>query len=240
MQFRGLYNLVERLDEDFLKAQTETNQWDLIRGEHQGDIATVGTNEAWETACQFFATSDLSRPDFYENAKEYVDLEDFTGYIILNLWAQNFDWPMTNWYASRPRNKVAKWVFHCWDSEFAFDLHGVGLIDDSMDRFTSKGGYIPKIFNALLQSPDYRAYFKQEVKKHLAGVLAPENVLKHIEKQAKLIEPIIKREIKACAPKYNYYDWKKNIERLRQFAIQRGEYFKNNVTIFLASKFKEP
>ena len=32
MQFRGLYNLVERLDEDFLQAQSKTNQWDLFRG----------------------------------------------------------------------------------------------------------------------------------------------------------------------------------------------------------------
>ncbi|MBW1811346.1 MAG: CotH kinase family protein, partial [Deltaproteobacteria bacterium] len=171
MQFRGLYNLVERIDEDFLQAQSKTSQWDLIRGEHQGDIATVGTIEAWDTACQFIASSDLSQQDFYEKAKQYIDIKDFTGYIILNLWAQNFDWPITNWYAAKLRIENAKWVFFCWDSEFAFDLDGVGIADDSMKRLAAEEGCVTKIFNALMKSPAYRAYFGQELERHLAGVL---------------------------------------------------------------------
>ena len=39
--------------------------------------------------------------DLAETLKRRVDIDDFTAYMIVNLWGQNYDWPHNNWYAAR-------------------------------------------------------------------------------------------------------------------------------------------
>ena len=57
----------------------------------------------------------------YKQAAQQLDIENFTSYVLLNIWAQNVDWPHNNRIVARPRAGVdGRWRFIVWDAETTF------------------------------------------------------------------------------------------------------------------------
>ena len=100
MRYRGLFNVVERLDAVLLGSYfpEEGESWDVIKfdGALDGDLA------AWNAAYELFDRADLRDEAQYQRARNLVDIDNYTRYMILNIWAQNHDWPQRNFLAARP------------------------------------------------------------------------------------------------------------------------------------------
>ena len=71
--------------------------------------------------------TDLSAAAQYEQAVQQLDIENFTSLIILQLWSEDADWGVHNWYVARMRyGPDARWRLFGWDAEWSF-----GLVDIS-------------------------------------------------------------------------------------------------------------
>ena len=229
---KGLYNAVERLDEDFLRASKGEDAWDIIKT--GGDVVS-GSAQTWHVLCDYANRYHLSDARHYAVVKEKLDLESFTAYVILNLWAQNEDWPHNNWYAARPQRPDGKWLFLSWDAEFGLGLRPHGYQTDSIAYLMARNGsrrgpggpYIRQLFHALLKSPEYRKYFVSEAERHLAGALEPSRVLDHIQLQVNRIDAVMATECDDFAPGYDYDDWRQNVETVKNFARHRGRFFRS-------------
>ena len=44
---------------------------------------------------------DFSSQANFEELARQVDIENFTSYVILNLWVLSLAWPRNNWYVAR-------------------------------------------------------------------------------------------------------------------------------------------
>ena len=159
----GLYNLTERIDETFLARRFDHDDWDTE--EHQ----------AWDALVDWITGTDLSQETQYEQVLQQFDIENFTSFVILHLWAGNTDWASNNWYAARMRDGPdTRWRLFVWDAETTL---GLGQeIDASEDVSFSQaviyGGLDASLILAsLLASPQYQAYFAAQVERHLAGAL---------------------------------------------------------------------
>ncbi|MEM7233608.1 MAG: CotH kinase family protein [Planctomycetota bacterium] len=126
MRLRGLYNIVERMDHDFLSSYFEGEDWDVVK---TGNDPLDGDLTEWNRLHDFAENNDMADDANFEELSRMIDVENFTSYMLVNLWAQNHDWPHNNWYAARERVPEGKWIFLCWDSEF-----GMGLMSESRDR----------------------------------------------------------------------------------------------------------
>ena len=89
----GLYNLTERIDEAFLATHFDHDDWDLVRPDEE--------HEAWDAFVDWITGTDLSAEAQYEQAVQQLDIENFTSFLILHLWAGNTDWGSHNWYVAR-------------------------------------------------------------------------------------------------------------------------------------------
>jgi spore coat protein CotH len=155
--YKGVYNMVERLDEDFLQASKGEDEWDILR---TGGEVVCGTADDWRLLCEYASQHDLSRAKHYGVVSEKLDLESFTAYLILNLWAQNEDWPHNNWYAARPRRADGKWFFLTWDAEYSLGLRPQGYQANSIAYMMSPNGrrrgpggtYLRLLFSALVKT----------------------------------------------------------------------------------------
>jgi hypothetical protein len=223
MMPKGLYNVVERIDEQFLTRHLGGKQWDLVK---TGNVVVSGTREAWDALAKLLKQKDLTPKDLYDAVQGRVDLESFTSYMILNLWSQNEDWPQNNWYAARERREGSKWVFLSWDNEWGMGLTPPGYQADSYAVLLAKKGQIRDLFFALLTSEEYRKYFLREVERHLVGALSPERVEKHIEEEVKAVNAVIPAELRRNAPAFSTAVWRQNVETLRRFAAARGSFFR--------------
>lgn len=220
MKYRGLFNIVERMDEDFLSSYHEGDDWDVIK---TGNEVLVGSIDEWNRLRNFMVSNDLSVDAAYEQGIRLLDLENFTGYMILNMWAQNHDWPHNNWYAARERKPDGKWIFLSWDAEFGIGLIPQGYGEDSFAFTLTRGGYIREIFEGLLENAGYRAYFLREVERHLEGALYPDNVLARIRRLRDLVSPDMGAE---CVLFGRTLDaWRSNLAAMETFAAGRGAVF---------------
>ncbi len=185
----GLYNLTERIDEDFLATHFGYDYWDVVR--------RYGEHEAWAAFVDWITGTDLSGVAQYEQALEQLDIENFTSFIILQLWAGNTDWGGGNWHAARMRGgSDARWRLFVWDAEKTFSLDGF----PSDELVINTGGSLTPILASLLASPQYQAYFTAQVERHLAGALATESVRSRLATLVEQLRPAIAAEATRWLP----------------------------------------
>ena len=96
----GLYNLTERIDDSFLATHFDASKWYVNSA--SGEQAP-GSAHRWNRFASWLTRADLRAAAQYEQAIRQLDIENFTGYILLNIWAQSTDWPHRNWIVARPR-----------------------------------------------------------------------------------------------------------------------------------------
>jgi len=115
----GIYNMGERPAAPF--------QADYFGGtEDDYDVLNSGSpidgdKQAWD-AMMAIANGGLSGAGAYADLEEYLDVEGFIDYMILNHYVGNSDWDGHNWIAARRREQGAPYLFFTWDSEFAIAL----------------------------------------------------------------------------------------------------------------------
>jgi hypothetical protein len=178
-EYKAYYNVVERIDEDFLQSHLLTN--------NEFDIAGfVNSPGAWEIkegdGVAFQALMDLvdSGANFalagnYQQIVDMVDIDAFINYLLIQLYSGNDDWPINNWTAGRQKVAGAKWSFYVWDSEGTFGGTVVGgentqLNNTGLDTYPFwRPGYgagikgentpIANIYRAAVQNAVFRDRF---------------------------------------------------------------------------------
>ena len=232
MRYWGIYNVTERLDDEFLDSHFGEAEWDIIR---TGDSVVSGSKDGWRELGRFVKTSDLSIEANYQEVARRVDIADFTAYIILNMWAQNHDWPHNNWYAFR--RVGGRWRFLSWDAEWGIGLSPTGFSRDTYAHVVGsrKKGTIRDIFVALVNNAGYTEYFQSEVERYLDGPLSPENVIEKIIRHQGEIAPLMPLECTVVARGNSPLNWIRGIQSLVQFAQNRPRHFRVHTRRFFTN-----
>jgi hypothetical protein len=171
----GMYYLHERPDESFAAAYLggDKNDYDVVK--HNGTTVVNGDT----TAAANFSTmlsavrAVATDPNTYNAAANLLDTKAFADYVIINYYGSNNDWAAKNWYASYNRaSGKGKWRFHSWDAEHVFEI----LSDDRTTQ--NQSGSPTEIQYALMNSPEYRQLFQDEVQRLMfnGGLLTPQSM----------------------------------------------------------------
>ncbi|MBE2199413.1 MAG: lamin tail domain-containing protein, partial [Anaerolinea sp.] len=162
----GVYNLQERPSAPFQAAYYggDKEEYDVL---NSGEVVD-GDRIAWDTLISL-AGNDLSVDANYQAVLDYIDLDNFIDFILLNHYAGNQDWDDHNWYAARRRAPGEKFRFFVWDSERILEdvnhnIIGVYLYD--------KPSYL---FQRLRANSEFRLRFADRIYQHLYndGALTP-------------------------------------------------------------------
>ena len=226
MAYRGVYNIVERMDEEFMEAYfpDEGDDWDVIK---TGNDVLVGDNREWNRLGDFMDDNNLSSNAVYDQFAEMVDIENYTSYMIVNMWAQNHDWPHNNWYASRPRIEGGKWRFFCWDAEFGISLSPGGYTSDTFSFVFGRNGQLADIIDALVDNVGYRRYFVTQVENALGGPLSSANSRGRLNDLRAVILPDIADELDLVDRSRS--NWDRNVSTMNTFLSNRNGPFLNHI-----------
>ena len=224
MEFRGLYNIVERMDEEFCESYYGGKDWDVVK---TGNDVLVGTREAWDNLRNFVTGNDMNDPAMYREALKLIDIENYTSYMLVNIWAQNQDWPHNNWYAARPRTPDGKWTFLCWDAEFGLGLHPSGHTSNTYDFVFGRGGHIADIFTGLHNSRIYRGYIRGEAERFASFQFNSDRVTFWIESLRAHVTPDMEDELRFINKSMS--GWNSNVNALVSFAENRNQHFLQHV-----------
>lgn len=158
----GLYNVVERPDDSFMASYYggSKDEWETV---NHGD-ALDNPSGRFETLHRLSGIGQLEDPEKYAAIQEYLDIPHFVDYLILNWYAGNLDWAFNNWYAG-VRRSSGQVRYFCWDGERIW--YDGAEIYMGMDEYNGQPNLIKPLFEALLESPDFRVILADRLHKHL-------------------------------------------------------------------------
>jgi len=170
----GLYNLHEKIDQQFLERRYGAGAYDLVKYERYVE-PVAGTVRDWNELLEFFARHDFTSDDALHRAAQRIDIDNFTDFSLFNIYAANLDWPHNNSYAFRKAEGDGRWRWISWDADLTFDSDR-GLNHDTL-TWASRHELRPDlsyagtkgdaeeflittlILRSLLQNRSYRARF---------------------------------------------------------------------------------
>lgn len=176
----GLYNVAERIDDQFGKNHLggKKSDIDVIKLEEDGGYhleASEGDMEAWElmvALAERAADNDEymklqgKRPDGSDDPLQetLLDIDHFIDYILVNQYAGNTDWDHHNWYAIRKKGHDSQgFRFLCWDSEQLFESSKEDVLGKN------NRGYPTGIFNCLLKNEQFAIRYVRRAKQLLSS-----------------------------------------------------------------------
>lgn len=189
----GLYNPVERTNEKFAEEYLGgvAEDYDVInKRSGQATHATSGNMDAWN-AMMAIANAGVESDEAYAAIQQYLDIDDFIDYMLINQYATNHDGPDqggNNMRALRRRDESGRFTFHVWDMEYTFWYPG---------EHRNIDGDVPdaamRLFSRLRQNHEFQLRFADRVQKHLFGdgALTPERAAARYLERANEIDTAI-------------------------------------------------
>lgn len=153
----GIYNVTERLDEDFFADHQggEPEDWEVI-----ADFG--GSSPGWSQLFSLLRRSSANEASESEVAA-LLDIDNFIDYMLLHFYADSEDWPHHNGYAARNAGANEPFRFYVWDQEIVLD-------NDKMQRYNSSHTSRPgELFQLLRRQDFFRSRFADRVHYHLHG-----------------------------------------------------------------------
>lgn len=183
----GLYNVAEKIDEDFCESYLggDKLEYDVIESSELAPapsiVASSGTMEAWNalfaqvvdaTDSAVYQKLQGNNPDGTPNPAypALIDMENFIDYMLLNFYDGNTDWDHHNWVAVRNRVFPGKgFRFLSWDSEEVLKSVSENLLSENNTMCPSY------LFQQLRKNPQFVRLFADRVQKHCFnnGYLTP-------------------------------------------------------------------
>ena len=169
----GLYDIHERPDSDYASATFGGTplEYDVINSSEATDGDLVAYN-----AMMDLAYGTISTAPTYTAIQQYLDVDAFIDYMLLNFYIGNRDWDGHNWRASRRRVAGAPFRFFAWDSEFAITHLPGGSFPSPPDFFTTSlatnvtsanNNRTPSgMHQRLVTNAEYRLRFADRVRRH--------------------------------------------------------------------------
>lgn len=195
----GMYNLSERLDEDFMGTYLKGTAADFDVVKDYAEV-TSGDLNAWNKmmAMANAGLQDLAayqkiqgkNPDGTNNSafEPYLDVENLTDYMLMNFYAGNNDWDHHNWAAARNKVEPSKgFKFFSWDAEHLFTSNTLDVTNENNANCPSR------IFTKLKDNAEFRILLSDHIQKLFFddGLLTPESVSDRYLKRAKEIEKAV-------------------------------------------------
>lgn len=125
----GLYEMREKLDEEFYKVYDnyDSNDIDLLTLSYWygGQLrATAGDVQNYWDTWSTVSNINVNASDYLEQVEQYYDMEYYTDYIIGESWVGNTDWPYNNIKVYRSDSTDYKWRFSTIDLELSLAPNG--------------------------------------------------------------------------------------------------------------------
>jgi hypothetical protein len=163
----GVYELREKLNEDFLKENylMDNDSLDLLTLSYfKGSVlqALNGSTDQFWIDFENFKNLTPSSSSYLGDASKILDLNNYTDYIIAESWIGNTDWPWNNIRVFRNKSTGFRWQFALQDVEWALFPNGWSSSTiDHIGFMNSQDNNLPYIgfWLRLIQNNQYKVNF---------------------------------------------------------------------------------
>ncbi len=233
-EYWGLHNIREKLNEDYLAAHYDVGDDDveIIEGTWGGQSAH------YDALDDFLDANSLASPEAFAEVERRVDVDQYTDYLIAQIYAANGDWPGNNLKLWRPLAQDGRWRWMLFDTDFGFGGNSNGQTGSNILAQALAPGapgwpnppWSTKLFRALIENDGFRHTFIQRMAAHTGTTFDPQRTLGVIDSLKANIEAEIPRHKSRWAQSISFgRDWDTLVEIMRDFARRRKFAIRDHV-----------
>jgi hypothetical protein len=234
--FWGVYGVRERMDQYFVTSNygLGLDEFDLIEKKQE---VLAGSVTTWNTLYNYLSANDPATPSVYNYLKSQIDIDEYINYQILEIYADNIDWPHNNirWWRA---HDDGQWRWMVYDMDAAFGRATKGYNNDTFKFAAAAKGeraYNALILRRLKLNPAFKAQFGQRFAAHLNTTYQTDRVIGIINDMAGAIAPQMSNHIARWHEPKSLAFWQSEVGRLRTYAELRPGYLWGFLNKFLGS-----
>ena len=191
-KYHALLNLRERSNEDNIYTNYDgLEDIDLI--ENMKEVKE-GSIDNFEKFREFYSQENHTLDEY----REWMDVEEFINYFIMQSFFANVDFPGNNYMMWRPLEDGGKWRWICKDLDLTIGMQATAFDFDYFDWLHNPENYPDKnwatneestrMFRNLLAIPEFVEEFTDKYAIYLGDFLHSERIIKQMDEMYEAIQ----------------------------------------------------
>lgn len=233
-EYWGIYNLREKVNEDFIATRHGVDADDVNLLEGNG-VVNEGSNKSYLALLKYIENNDLSDSEHFAYVENQIDVDNFTIYNIAQIYFNNTDWPGNNikfWNAPG-----FKWHWILYDTDFGFGIYNnLDYQNDTLSFALAENGpawpnppWSTFLMRNLLKNAAYKTKFVNQFADELNTRFESNHVVNHI---TEISEPL-RTEVPAAFSRWQRSNnWDNNLAKMKNFAVQRPQYMFQHISSY--------
>lgn len=242
-EYWGIHNVREKINEHYISDHhnVDLDNLDLVENSY-GTWANYGSTDNWFELIDFLSSSDLSIDSNYQALQDWVDIQEWINYLVIELYAANNDWIGGNykrWY-----NNDGKWRFILNDLDAGFNQYPEEYNPPDENIFDNEslsgsgpdqiGSFIE--YHSMMTNPDFRRKFINTFADLFNTLFEPNNFSSIVDSLKEVIEPEMPAHINRWANTCPYCpanwigdginsmdEWYEELDRLYEYTTVRNQ-----------------
>lgn len=223
-EYWGFSHLRQYFDQNYLEQMhgIDPDNVDILENNmevEEGD--TVNYNQL----LTYIGAHDLTQPEIYDSIQNWIDIDNYIDYQIVEIYFNNNDWPGSNVDYWREKKEGAKWRWllydldaSCFNPEFNSMEYATSVVDTSWQN----PPWSTYLFRSLLVNEDFKNQFISRFAELLNSTFKTSHVVQHINDYKAKIDSLYELHNQRWDYPISYHDWEWAIEHsMLDFAIKR-------------------
>jgi hypothetical protein len=225
-EYWGIQSFRERQDKYYLAAlhEQDPENFDIIEGNLNAD---EGTADNYLELLAYVETHDLALQPHYEKVKQYIDIDNYIDYLIVEVYVGNLDWPGNNMKMWRVREPGSRWRWLVYDLDATFNEPS----ENSIERLY-EADYPALFFREMMENSEFRKAFIDRFTHHLNFTFDPGRVSAYIDAFKDQYRPEMEEHISRWGNPASLRDWNESVQHLYDFVEQRPCFLKYQLIDF--------
>lgn len=219
-EYWGIHFIREKINENYVAGNFHVEKEDVTLAHWSGrDVP------AYMELLSYLSTHKMSVPENYAYIKTQVNLENYTDYMIAQMWMANTDVGNVKYFTTSEH----PWTWVLFDTDLAFRDYTYDSLARHLNKDLTFGRDISTktLLVCLLENAEYRDYFIRRLAYQHNNIWTEEKLIAQIDSVQALIAQDMPKDCKRWHASYD--NWLNSVERIRKFARNRGPYFIQSV-----------
>jgi spore coat protein CotH len=238
-EYWGLYNIREKVNEDYLASHhgVDPKKVDILVW---NGYVKAGNNEAYKDLIDYVSSHDMRNQEYYEYVASQMDIDNFIDYLIVECYFGNTDSGNIMFWRDQNGGKW-RWILYdmdwalfketyTWNNIFQiFNPNGMGF-DDWIDT---------TLHVKLMKNANFKREFIKRYALYINTYFSPERLLPMFDAMIAEIRSEMPRQLERWPIPANYDPWEDQVASMRQIIIEKPEIEKKNLQEFFGLSNEE-
>ena len=232
-EFWGVYSLTEHKYEKNLALKNNCKPEDVsvISIDHNLIREDTLKQNTFTELMRFLEKNQPLSEQAYKFTQTKIDINSLIDYYAIEFYSANADLRGNTKLYKIGTN--GKWIFSMKDFDAGFGGHGKKEVYKRNMYNYLNISTLKKLLELLLTNYEFKTKFEERLEYLQNNNFTEKNVLLHINKLEKTLEPFMPEQIERWRVPSSVQEWHDNIQVIREFANQRPLYFSEHNKLFL-------